>query len=497
MDCLLSLRKYAVRLGLVALVSICCFGVASASHGDDEAEPPEVSEEIDLPSELASDPPDVEEVDVETPDVEAPEIEQPEAEQPEAAEVEEPEAADSAEDNSGSNDLEEDHSGSSDDQSGSGGNSDSSSNGDDSVGESHSGSSTASGGESSDSVSFVSAAHEDVLVERDELGDERVADEVLFSAPAADIEAALGLGFSRVSEIQLAALEQRVARLHAPPGVSVDQAILMLQAMAPNAIAAPNGVYRSSQASVVSRPASRSATSRGGSLVGVIDTGVDASAFAEGQLVGQRSFAGPAPVAREHGAMVVELAMDHGARVVVADVFRAGADGRAFAASDSIAAALDWLIASNVSVINISIEGPNNALLGALVARAASRGQLIVAAAGNGGPLARPSFPAAFQGAVAVTAVDNNNRPYLRANRGAYIAFAAPGVDLTLRSPTGSVVVSGTSFAAPLVAARLARLMPSPSPDAARTALADLQSEVIDLGEPGRDPIFGWGALRD
>jgi minor extracellular protease Epr len=122
---------------------------------------------------------------------------------------------------------------------------------------------------------------------------------------------------------------------------------------------------------------------------------------------------------------------------------------------------------------------------------------VLVAAAGNGGPAAAPAYPAAYPGVIAVTAVDEQGRVYRRANRGGYIAFAAGGVHVENRySKASSATVSGTSFAAPRVAAEIAsRLAAQPRPEV-QQVLDRLHSEAVDLGEAGRDPVYGWGWLR-
>ncbi|RWP39382.1 S8 family serine peptidase, partial [Mesorhizobium sp.] len=73
---------------------------------------------------------------------------------------------------------------------------------------------------------------------------------------------------------------------------------------------------------------------------------------------------------------------------------------------------LDLLSVRGVQVTNMSLSGPANALLEQFVRRLADRGMVIVAAAGNGGPKAGPSFPAAYADVIAVTAVDRMKRPY-------------------------------------------------------------------------------------
>ena len=337
-------------------------------------------------------------------------------------------------------------------------------------------------------------------VEYDELGDAYVARQVLLSGSRADISAARRLGFEVLDTIYLRSFGTRVARLKTPRGASATTAIAQLRQAAPAALIARNTIYRQSQSFVESRPARNHSMSwrfRPGTLIGVIDTGVDAEKLPQGALTEQRGFVGNRPTARDHGLAVAAIAAEHGARVQVADVFGQSTDGALAASASSILAALDWMIENDIAVINISIEGPNNPLIAETVRHAASRGHIVIAAAGNGGPVARPAFPAAFDGVVAVTAIDEHGRPYLRANRGSYIDFAAEGVNVAVATPNENLVVSGTSFAAPRIAAAFAQHLQRPSPRGAANALAAMRNRAEDLGEPGHDAIYGWGAIRD
>ena len=97
---------------------------------------------------------------------------------------------------------------------------------------------------------------------------------------------------------------------------------------------------------------------------------------------------------------------------------------------------------------------------------------------------------------IAVTAVDDQGRAYLRANRGDYVDFAALGVQVPIDAGEAHASVTGTSFAAPLVAAALAAQLSEPSSVDAARAVENLRSRAIDRGAPGRDPIYGWGEIR-
>jgi subtilisin family serine protease len=102
-------------------------------------------------------------------------------------------------------------------------------------------------------------------------------------------------------------------------------------------------------------------------------------------------------------------------------------------------------------------------------------------------------YPAAYGSVVAVTAVDAGQRVFRLANRGDYLALAAPGVDLRHARPGGGYSASsGTSFAVPFAvtaAARLRQLQP------AENIVDMLYRSALDLGPPGRDDIYGYGLL--
>ena len=87
---------------------------------------------------------------------------------------------------------------------------------------------------------------------------------------------------------------------------------------------------------------------------------------------------------------------------------------------------------------------------------------MTVAAAGNNGPGAEPSYPAAYPGVIAVTAVDQNLNVYRRATQGAYVDLAAPGVNIWTASLKGSgALKTGTSDAVPFVSAATSLLLAS------------------------------------
>ena len=127
-------------------------------------------------------------------------------------------------------------------------------------------------------------------------------------------------------------------------------------------------------------------------------------------------------------------------------------------------------------------------------AYALDRGCVLVAASGNSGD-ERTYWPAAFPGVIAVGAVDTNGRPSAFSTRGRHVALCAPGERVRSLGLSGYQQVTGTSFAAPFVAATAAlivaraRRRSTPiEPDVVRSLL--MKSAAPFSGSP----ITGCGA---
>jgi subtilisin family serine protease len=108
-----------------------------------------------------------------------------------------------------------------------------------------------------------------------------------------------------------------------------------------------------------------------------------------------------------------------------------------------------------------------------------------------------PAFPASEPSVIGVTALDSRSRPYAAANRGDYIDFAAPGVRIwTPRADPAGSYDTGTSFAAPYVTAAIGAFMGREGAVDPAGVTTKLAAAAIDLGAPGRDPVFGWGLIQ-
>jgi subtilisin family serine protease len=146
-----------------------------------------------------------------------------------------------------------------------------------------------------------------------------------------------------------------------------------------------------------------------------------------------------------------------------------------------IAAAIDYAVANNAKVINLSLGGDlDYSLIRVSVERAVASGVTVVAAAGNGGNGAAASYPAAYPGAIAVAATTETNLIANYSNSGNYIDVAAPGSAILSSWPTGTgyARISGTSMASPHVAGLAALLIQRNSASLLDTSPATIRQAI-------------------
>ncbi len=121
---------------------------------------------------------------------------------------------------------------------------------------------------------------------------------------------------------------------------------------------------------------------------------------------------------------------------------------------------LDYAIRNGARIVNMSFAGPADPALSQALQIAREKGVLVVAAAGNNGPKSPPAFPGADPSVMAVTATDASDRLLKAANQGKYVTIAAPGVDVLVPAPGGSVqLTTGTSVATAIVSGVAALLL--------------------------------------
>lgn len=228
-----------------------------------------------------------------------------------------------------------------------------------------------------------------------------------------------------------------------------------------------------------------------GVRITVLDSGVDPEAvkgklspFASGDDDSVTVTAGMLDRYAGHGTFIAGILRRQapGADIEVKKLF----DGAGFIDDVQLATALTALATADVQVVVLSLGGytadnlPCPAMEAAL-SDLLDTGTVVVAAAGNENT-SRPSWPAAFKRVVAVAAVDAEREKACFSNYGAWVDACAEGVDIVSTfvhspypaaphsGPVGCPEVlpepggfdgfarwSGTSFAAPRVAAAIAR----------------------------------------
>jgi subtilisin family serine protease len=145
---------------------------------------------------------------------------------------------------------------------------------------------------------------------------------------------------------------------------------------------------------------------------------------------------------------------------------------------------------------------------------ALANGKVLVASSGNG-QLSNPgvpNYPASFPGVIGVGATqpDDNIAPF--STNGDFVDVSAPGHGILstwdnrippgaappVTPPThgvGFVSLSGTSMAAPITAGLVALMLQLRPELSAGEVQSLLERSAVDLGVPGRDPVFGSGRI--
>lgn len=201
------------------------------------------------------------------------------------------------------------------------------------------------------------------------------------------------------------------------------------------------------------------------------------------------SVAGVIAATANNSRGIAGLAYD--ARIVTLRAF----DATGNAEEDDIAAALVYAALNNIHIVNMSFgDGIDAPVLRDAIRFAASRNCVLIASAGNTGQVSR-QYPAGYDDVIAVGATNRRDERAPFSSTGALVTLAAPG-DAVITTSVDSRyrTVSGTSFAAPYVAATVAMMLERGtfSPQEVRGML---QVSSKDLGVLGHDAEFGAGRL--
>ncbi|MFF2244578.1 S8 family serine peptidase [Arthrobacter sp. NPDC058130] len=169
---------------------------------------------------------------------------------------------------------------------------------------------------------------------------------------------------------------------------------------------------------------------------------------------------------------------------------------------EQIPEAVRWAVDNGARVINISLgstspEWPQS--WDAAFLYAEQKDVVIVAAAGNrvGGNV-QVGAPATIPGVLTVAGLDRTGVASIdSSSQGISIGVAAPAEDLVGGMPAGGYADwAGTSGATPIVSG-VAALIRSKWPEmSASQVINRIVSTAKDAGEPGKDPLYGFGVLN-
>ena len=312
-------------------------------------------------------------------------------------------------------------------------------------------------------LSLLIEAHRAEL-DRDGSGNPVRRDRLVAVDPDANsLAAATAAGFGVLVDEREDQLGLRLVSLRVPARMNPRKALDALRRAAPSLTVDFDHIYEPAGGTLAPAMAGlATGTAPRGTRIAMIDGGVASHPSMARASIEQKGFAGPAS-ATGHGTAVASLLVGEqgpfkgaarGVSLFVGDIYGGNpASGSALA----IVRALGWAAGKNPQLISISLVGPANRAIERAVTALRRRGIMIVAAVGNDGPAAPPQYPASYPGVVAVTGVDVKGQALVEAGRATHIDFAAPGADLAAALPgSGYARVRGTSFAVPLVAARLA-----------------------------------------
>jgi len=172
--------------------------------------------------------------------------------------------------------------------------------------------------------------------------------------------------------------------------------------------------------------------------------------------------------------------------------------GRGWGTMADVAEGIRWAADHGAQVINLSLgSSSKSGIVEKAVTHAYKKGVVVVAAAGNSGRSV--GYPAAYAGAIAVSATDKNDAIAWFSSRGPEVAIGAPGVAITQQTICEAGknkcevfgVFNGTSMASPHVAGAAAILVGQgvTDPDSVRAVLQATATPKEDKN------LFGSGIL--
>ncbi|MEI6102349.1 MAG: S8 family peptidase [Methanothrix sp.] len=313
---------------------------------------------------------------------------------------------------------------------------------------------------------------------------------------------------------------EKIARTNGVRGIYKDQKLKVLAL--PDEASGPSTLSTSRDDPwIIDDPRMNKGYTGEGVTVALIDTGADRDHKAlAGKIVAFKDFVNNQTASyddNDHGTHCASLVAGEkgtgvapGAKLVVIKVM--DREGACYL-SDALNA-LDWCLENKerygIRVVSFSVGGESpsdgTSLLDEACNKMVEQGLVMCVAAGNSGPAASSIvIPGDAENVVTVGAVDSSGTIFELSSRGPtakgdtkpdLVTLGVDVVSALAGSKSGKSSLSGTSMAVPQVSGAVALLLEA-KPD---LAPADVKRVLLktadDLGPPGPDNVYGYGALN-
>jgi type VII secretion-associated serine protease mycosin len=245
-----------------------------------------------------------------------------------------------------------------------------------------------------------------------------------------------------------------------------------------------------------------------GVIVGVVDTGVDAShPDLTGNVLTGRDFTGvPGDGLQDidgHGTGMAGLIAAHGRVLGIAPKAKILPirDGVSNLGGSSPGPALEWAIDNGARVLSLAFGQKDSPQTKRAIERAVANDIVVVAAVGNEPRVTGMDYPAAYPGVVGAAGVDRNGNHAAISVVSPFAVLAAPAVDILstdIRTAghTGYANGVGTSAATAIIAGAAALVRAKYPNLSAAEVIHRLTATADDKGPPGRDNEYGYGVIN-
>lgn len=164
---------------------------------------------------------------------------------------------------------------------------------------------------------------------------------------------------------------------------------------------------------------------------------------------------------------------------------------------------IDWCIRNEMDIISMSLGFDKDyPKLHNVIRDAYNKGIVMIAAVGNNKFEPDAEYPARYDETIAVTAIDDRKHIAKFATTGSKVEIAAPGVSITSTYLRNQYAIgSGTSFSTPLISGSIALIQSKFLKENGRKMTNEEVKQFIrqhcdDLGDKGRDNIYGYGMFH-